>query len=194
MASGWSEEANECAICWDRPASAELVPCGHAHCCPECVARLRKCPVCRVALVLGQDGRPRTRFRISVRLRHSSRRSNESPVSGALARILARRRSGVVATSTGDAGVADMERAMWQVIQCGKSRRLSRAEDDYLAMAFAETCSGYDSYGICVLRDHCSLESVSPDGTRLELLVRLAAVTCHQHECALVRELALAAA
>jgi hypothetical protein len=42
-------EAEQCAICIDRRATVEFVPCGHVCCCAECDSKLatpKTCPIC----------------------------------------------------------------------------------------------------------------------------------------------------
>jgi len=47
---GRTFEESECVVCYDRPISTRLRPCGHVALCGTCAARLnpRKCPLCRV--------------------------------------------------------------------------------------------------------------------------------------------------
>lgn len=46
------EEENMCAVCFENPKDAVLVPCGHNTCCFKCASeismqRVKRCPVCR---------------------------------------------------------------------------------------------------------------------------------------------------
>ncbi len=50
---GEEEEGRACLVCWERPADAVLVDCGHGGLCAACAAGLwhgpggRRCPLCR---------------------------------------------------------------------------------------------------------------------------------------------------
>lgn len=58
--AGWSDQRqeartfseSECVVCYDRPISVCLRPCGHVALCGMCASRLnpRKCPLCRVSI------------------------------------------------------------------------------------------------------------------------------------------------
>mmetsp|Transcript_13443 Transcript_13443/g.40569 ORF Transcript_13443/g.40569 Transcript_13443/m.40569 type:complete len:313 (-) Transcript_13443:103-1041(-) len=39
----------ECILCYDRPTTHALIPCGHQHFCEECASMLDRCPVCRAS-------------------------------------------------------------------------------------------------------------------------------------------------
>jgi hypothetical protein len=41
------EEAPTCLVCWTAPKEIVFAPCGHYHCCAECTAPLKRCPLCR---------------------------------------------------------------------------------------------------------------------------------------------------
>lgn len=36
-----------CIVCWDRPANAAFIPCGHNCVCRRCGYELTRCPICR---------------------------------------------------------------------------------------------------------------------------------------------------
>lgn len=36
-----------CIVCWDRPANAAFIPCGHNCVCRRCGMELTRCPICR---------------------------------------------------------------------------------------------------------------------------------------------------
>ena len=44
-------EKKMCFLC-DSPASVRFQPCGHLDMCSQCAARAKKCPTCRVSLVV----------------------------------------------------------------------------------------------------------------------------------------------
>ncbi len=46
-----TDEEEECCVCMERPATAQLAPCGH-HTCMSCATRIRAdgCPLCRGAI------------------------------------------------------------------------------------------------------------------------------------------------
>jgi hypothetical protein len=46
------DQENWCCVCWEVAPQMQLLPCGHAQFCPQCVSQLWKCPLCR-ALVAG---------------------------------------------------------------------------------------------------------------------------------------------
>lgn len=37
----------ECAICFDKPKSVIIDPCGHFYMCRECASQVHACPICR---------------------------------------------------------------------------------------------------------------------------------------------------
>jgi hypothetical protein len=40
----------ECKICFDRPVSIVMIPCGHTMCCDVCAESQDRCPVCRIEI------------------------------------------------------------------------------------------------------------------------------------------------
>jgi hypothetical protein len=42
------ELETDCAICFERPRSTRLEPCGHSNFCWPCVSSIELCPLCRV--------------------------------------------------------------------------------------------------------------------------------------------------
>uniref|UniRef100_A0A7S1AUV6 RING-type domain-containing protein n=1 Tax=Noctiluca scintillans TaxID=2966 RepID=A0A7S1AUV6_NOCSC len=41
-------EVETCIICFDRPQSVKMEPCGHAQFCGRCARKLGRCPLCRM--------------------------------------------------------------------------------------------------------------------------------------------------
>lgn len=42
-----ARKPSKCIVCWDRPADAAFIPCGHNCVCRRCGLELTRCPVCR---------------------------------------------------------------------------------------------------------------------------------------------------
>eukprot|EP00210_Caulerpa_lentillifera_P004214 g4019.t1 len=42
-----SERRGKCIVCWDQPANAVFIPCGHLCACLTCCEDIKRCPVCR---------------------------------------------------------------------------------------------------------------------------------------------------
>lgn len=42
-----ARKPSQCIVCWDRPADAAFIPCGHNCVCRRCGLELNRCPVCR---------------------------------------------------------------------------------------------------------------------------------------------------
>eukprot|EP00747_Dinoflagellata_sp_TGD_P033526 gnl/TRDRNA2_/TRDRNA2_136683_c0_seq1.p1 gnl/TRDRNA2_/TRDRNA2_136683_c0~~gnl/TRDRNA2_/TRDRNA2_136683_c0_seq1.p1 ORF type:complete len:313 (-),score=23.91 gnl/TRDRNA2_/TRDRNA2_136683_c0_seq1:49-987(-) len=47
ITDGADKSAAECVICWERPITHKLLPCGHAQFCRLCSERVERCPLCR---------------------------------------------------------------------------------------------------------------------------------------------------
>lgn len=46
-ADGAEEDDGMCAVCWEKPSDAAVIPCGHMCGCYGCLQDVRECPMCR---------------------------------------------------------------------------------------------------------------------------------------------------